>query len=273
MAQDAGARPLYNISELSGAGSGDTLMVIGPTVNYTPEESSQVAGFIGRGGTLAVMDDFGTANSLLSGIGSPVTIDPAPVCQYDHYYVNRSFPVITDVAATPYMANVSSLVLNHPAVLSVSGKAQVIASTSGDAWLDYNGNAALDANERAGVYPVAATYSLGKGMLVAVSDSDVFINGMLDKGSNAALLKDLSGGSVMVDVSHGNAVTPLGRLYYTLKYDVLAQLMAVLLILIACIAYVGRDVFLPKLVTPIKKLILIKSSVKEKDNNERERKL
>ncbi|BAI60946.1 conserved hypothetical protein [Methanocella paludicola SANAE] len=268
MARHAGIQPLYDLSGLDNAGSGDILMVISPAVNYTAGESSQVAAFLGRGGTVVVLDDFGKANSLLTGIGSPFTIDPVPMCQYENYYVNQSFPTITDIAATPYTANVSKLVLNHPAVLNISGNAVVLASTSPDAWLDYNDDIWLDYNDRMGIYPVAARYSAGNGELIVVSDADIFINSMLDKGDNRAFLQDLSRGRVLVDVSHGNAVTPLGSVYFTLKGDIIAQLTVLLLIIVACIAYIGRDMFIPRLGMirrSIKNLILNRLTVKEKD--------
>lgn len=274
MARDA--QPLYNMSGLADAGNGDTLMIIGPAANFTPGESSQVAQFLYRGGRVVVMDDFGKANSLLKNIGSPVTINPVPMCQYENYYINRSFPAITDIAASSYTVNVSKLVFNHPAVLNVPGNADVIASTSKDAWLDYNDNARLDTNERTGVYIVAARYNMGRGELIVVSDADVFINSMLDKGDNRLFLKGLSRGQVLVDVSHGSAVTPMGVVFYTLKYDILAQLAVLLLILVACISYIGRDMFVPLLAKAgqsIKNLILMRLTVKRKDIKESDRKL
>jgi len=269
-------QPLYDISSLADAGNGDTLMIIGPATNYTPDESSRVARFLYGGGRVVVMDDFGKADSLLTGIGSPITIDPVPMCQYENYYINQSFPAITDIASSPFTMNVSRLVLNHPAVLKVRGNADIIASTSSDAWLDHNDNARLDADERTGTYPVVARYTMGKGELIVVSDADLFINGMLDKGDNGVFLKGLSRGTVLVDVSHGSPVSPMGVVFYSLKYDIVAQLAVILLIMAACIAYMGRDMLVPlmaRLGRSIKNLILMKFTVKGKDIKESDKKL
>lgn len=239
MMGEAGARPIYSLSGLPDAAAGHTLLVVAPTAGYTPDEAALVAGFLDRGGVVVVLDDFGTADSLLSGIGSPVTIDPVPMCQYEGYHVNRSFPVVTGISPTPYTENVSTLVLNHPAVLDVSGSGEAIASTSRYAWLDGNDNARLDADEKLGSYPVAASCAMGAGTLVVVSDPDVLINGMLGMGDNAAFLRALSRGSVLVDASHGSPVTPLGSAYYLLKYDLPAQVAALLLLMLSCAAWLA----------------------------------
>lgn len=230
LSSEVGARPLYNISSLSDKG-GDTLLIIGPTKNYTYDESLQVSSFLRRGGTVVVMDDFGASNSMLHAISSPISINSIPLCQHENYYVNMTFPIIADISQTPFTRNVSSLVLNHPAVLNVTGDAQVVASTSRDAWLDFNHDSMLDDGERMGVYPVAASCDYGNGKLIVFSDADVFINSMLDKGDNHALLKQLLTGSVWIDVSHGHGMTPLGDIYFKLRYDLAAQLVALAIII------------------------------------------
>ncbi|AFD00170.1 hypothetical protein Mtc_1416 [Methanocella conradii HZ254] len=226
LSSEVGARPLYSLSSLSDKGGVDTLLIIGPANNYNYDESLEVSSFLSRGGTVVVMDDFGASNSMLHAISSPISINSVPLCQHENYYVNMTFPIISDVSETPFTRNVSSLVLNHPAALNVTGDARVIASTSRYAWLDLNHDSMLDDGERTGVYPVAASCDYGNGKLLVFSDADIFINSMLGKGDNRALLKQLLAGSVWVDVSHGHGMTPLGSIYYMLRYDLAAQLVA-----------------------------------------------
>jgi len=242
--QDMGVRPLYDTSGLSAVDNNDTLLVISPVRNYTFDESLTVASFLRRGGRVVVADDFGRANSLLNAIEAPIDINRVPLCQYENYYVNQSFPVITDITLTPYTSNVSKLVLNHPSALNVSGNASVIAATSSDAWLDIDNSYKLDNGERMGTYPVAASYNYGAGELIVVSDPDIFIDSMLDKGDNRAFMQGLFRGNVWMDASHGRDVTPLGFIYYLIKYDILAQAAALALVLALCLAFLKRNVIL-----------------------------
>jgi hypothetical protein len=244
ISQDAGVRPLYDISGLSAVDDNDTLLVVSPTRNYTFDESLTVASFLRRGGRVVVADDFGRANSLLDAIEAPIEVNRAPLCQYENYYVNQSFPVITDITRTPYSPNAGELVLNHPAALNVSGDASVLAASSGDAWLDADDDNRLDNGERMGRYPVVACYAFGAGELIVVSDPDLFINSMLDKGDNGAFMRGLVKGDVWMDASHGRDVTPLGFIYYLIKFDILAQAGALALILAACLALLKRNAIL-----------------------------
>lgn len=232
--------PLYSTDALAGSGSGKTLLIIGPKNNFTMAESTQVLAFLHSGGKVVVADDFGSADSLLDAIGSPIRIDPVLMCQYENYYVNQTFPIITNITA-PNMRNVRQLVLNHPASLNVTESTEVIASTSDKAWLDYNGNLSLDSGERMGVYPVAALASYAGGQLLVVSDPDLFVNSMQDKGDNAVFVSDVFTGPVMVDVSHGMGVTPMGSVYYLIKLNPWAQALTAGLIVCILLAFMARS--------------------------------
>lgn len=241
MSQDVGVRPLYDTSGLSAIDNTGTLLVVSPLRDYTFDESLMVASFLRRGGRVVVVDDFGQANSLLNAIEAPIEIYKIQLCQYENYYINQSFPAITDIVPTLYTSNVSRLILNHPSALNLSGNASVLAATSRDAWLDNDNNYRLDNSERMGTYPIAAGYTYGTGELIVVSDPDIFINSMLDKGDNRAFMQGLLRGAVWMDVSHGRGVTPLGFVYYLIKYNILAQLDALALILVACLAFLNRN--------------------------------
>ncbi len=226
-------KPLYSIADLPVPGSGNTLLIISPATNFSPDESEHVLSFMQSGGKVVVMDDFGKANSLLNGINSPVTINPVLLCQQDDYYKNQSFPIAENISPSVYSDKVTKLVLNYPASLLVTDNAQVLASSSQTGWLD-NRNITLDANEQMGAYPVMARAPYGDGALLVVSDPDVLVNSMLDKGDNRAFLSNILDGTVWVDASHGRSVTPLGRLFYIVKYSLPAQASLALLILLGC---------------------------------------
>jgi hypothetical protein len=226
-------KPLYSIADLSRPGSGNTLLIVSPATNFSPDESAQVLSFLQSGGKVIVLDDFGKADSLLYDINSPITINPVLLCQYEDHYTNQSFPIISNMTPSTYTEKVTKLVLNYPASLSVTGSAEVLASSSRTGWLD-DGNITLDAYEQMGTYPVMARSTYAGGELLVVSDPDVLVNSMLDKGDNRVFLSNIIDGAVWVDASHGRDVTPLGRLFYMVKYSLPAQAALALLILLGC---------------------------------------
>ncbi len=238
--------PLYNTANLAGPGSGRTLLIVSPTKNFSVLESAQVLAFLHGGGRVVVADDFGNADSLLNAIGSPITVDPVLICQYENYYVNKTLPIVTNISSSPYTRNVGQLVLNHPASLNITGDTEVIVSTSDKAWRDYDGNLSLDSDERMGTYPVVARSEYAGGELIVISDPDILVNSMLDKGDNAAFMSDVFTGPVLADVSHGMEVTPVGFIYYVIKLNLWAQVLATVLILCGFIAFVMREKILKR---------------------------
>jgi hypothetical protein len=221
-------QPLYSTADLADLGLSDTLLIVSPIREYTQEESDSVSSFLQRGGKVVVMDDFGNANSLLESIGSPITINPTPLCEYENYHVNHTFPIVKDISQSDEMANVSQLMLNHPSSLNVSGSAYALAQTSARGWLDVNDNSRMDGLEKMGRYTVVARASYDNGQLLVISDPDIFINSMIDLGDNQAFMGNIFKGNVWVDVGHGRSLTPVGAIYYAAKYDILAQISIIL---------------------------------------------
>jgi hypothetical protein len=236
----ANVRPLYSIADLANVGAADTLLVVSPQKDYTVDESHQVALFLQSGGKVVVMDDFGRADSLLQNLSSPITIDLVPLAEYENFYVNYSFPVVTSFNPSKETANVTKLIFNHPAPLDVASAAYSIAYTSDKAWLDLNDNGKLDGAEHMGIYSVAARSEYGSGELFVIGDPDLLINGMAEMGDNRLFISNLLSGTVWVDVSHGRDVTPLGALYYTIKYDPISQAAIVLLAILCGILFLRR---------------------------------
>ena len=235
-------QPLYATSDLSGVSAWNTtLLIINPTRNYTTAESASVTSFLSDGGKVVVMDDFGKADSLLDDIDSPITIYQVPLCDYEDYYINHSFPIIENITPSPEMANVSELVLDYPASLNVSGSAFILARTSDEGLLDFNDDGFYNGVETMSTYPVVAKANYGNGQLLVVSDPDICINGMLDIGNNSAFMDNILKGNVLLDVSHGRGLTPMGFVYYELKYDVTAQAVLIILLISGGLVFVLRN--------------------------------
>lgn len=222
---------LYTMADLSGLSSNSTLLIIGPTQNYTEDEAAQVLMFMQSGGRVIVMDDFGTSDSLLQNINSPIRIDQKSLCQDDSFYRSPAFPIIEDLKNESLTAGVRTLEFNHPAPLVVSDSATVLATTSSIAWIDSNGNSRIDSGETFGKYPMIATASYGAGGLVVVGDADLFINGMLNAEDNGILLANLlSVGPAYIDVAHGRDVPILAQAYFLVRQNLLAQFLCIGLI-------------------------------------------
>jgi hypothetical protein len=231
---------LYDFDGLPAGDSGSTLLIMGPSVNYAPDDVSRVRAFLREGGRVVVMDDFGTAGGLLRDIDSPITIIHLALCQDVDYYMKPSFPVVSDINNSSLTANVGQLVFNHPAPLQVTGDAEVLARTTSIGWLDIDDNGGVSSGERFDSYPMIARASIGAGELFVFDDADLAINAMQGLGDNSVLTGNIQrSGAVYLDVGHGQQMPPLSRLYYAVKYDLFAQILLISIIFILGYAYVA----------------------------------
>jgi hypothetical protein len=230
---DIDARPLYQLSDLSGMGAaGDLLVIVSPGYGYGPGDSAVIGAYLSRGGEVLVIDDFGEADSLLAGLDSAIRIRQIPLCQDDLNYSNPAYPIISNISRDGVIAAVGQVYTDHPAPLVAGEGAAILASTGKLAWLDYNRNATFDQGEKFGAYPLIASETYELGTLTVIADPDIFINGMIGRGDNKRLATALvSGKNVYVDESHGPHTPPLISAYYTIRYNVLAQVLCVLAIL------------------------------------------
>jgi len=238
-------RPLYNASDLPATVGDDTLLVIGPTRDYTPEEVSAISSFVRDGGTLVVMDDYGNSSSLLGAMGLPIALRQVPLCQDKDYYKRPSFPIIADIAPSGITRNITSLTFNHPVPLTVSGNATVIASASAMGWLDLNDDCIINRDEPVGDFPVMASVRYGYGEVYVIGDPDLLINSMQDLGDNRILIANIiKANAVYFDAAHGQAVTPLGRVVYVVRSSLPAQFLCALgVFLLVLLFYRYRGMF------------------------------
>lgn len=224
------------MSDLSSMSDNTTLLIIGPTKNFTPEESDQALKFMQRGGKVIVMDDFGTSNSLLYGIGSPITLYQEPLRDHDHFYYRQYYPVITNISQTGLTSGVYELILNHPASLNVTGNVTILATSSTMSWMDGDDDLFMSATEHYAQHPIIASTQYDRGELIVASDPDLIVNVMMDKSNNSVLASNIAKtGNLYLDISHSQGLPPLVRVFYVVRYDLVAQLLCALLL--AVIAY------------------------------------
>ncbi|GGI96135.1 hypothetical protein GCM10008995_02770 [Halobellus salinus] len=207
------------------AGNGTLVVIQAPRDAYTAADIQRVRAFVARGGTVLIAEDRRTAtNQLLAQLGVSARLDGRPLRDPQQYYRSPALPVITDTANNSTLRGVDEFTLNRGTVLrSTDGTA--IANTSAFAYLDRNGNEQLDSGERFRSYPVASSEQVGSGRVVVVSDSSVFINQMLERPGNQALLTRLldSHDRVVLDYSHAPGTPPVVVLWLWLHRTVWAQ--------------------------------------------------
>jgi hypothetical protein len=99
----------------------------------------------------------------------------------------------------------------------------------------------VDGKEVFDPFTVIAEAGYGKGKLTVIGDPDIIINSMTDKGDNQVFLDNImQGGMVYMDAGHGQDITPVGQLYYILRYSIFAQLICTVILFIAGYLYIRR---------------------------------
>ncbi|MBI2854966.1 MAG: DUF4350 domain-containing protein [Chloroflexi bacterium] len=178
-----------------------------PYVPYDSQQLQQLVAFVGAGGTLVVMDDFGYGNQVLQALGSDMEFSGAPLLDPYLSYRNLRFPQIADLAPELKGLGIDHLTLNNATALNVRGPYQILAQSSDTSFLDTNNSATWDEWERKGPFTVVASTRVANGTVVAVSDPSILINSMVERGDNGTFMKwamGLAAGNtrVAIDASH-----------------------------------------------------------------------
>lgn len=147
--------------------SSDALLVVHPV---TPLPTPQLIKFLRKGGRLAIADDFGTGRTLFAAFGTgmhePGRHTPRALRN------NPQLAVATPVIAHALADGVDALVTNHPQVIYHPDLTPIFA---------------LD--QAAGA--IVLSGAVDKGRLVAISDSSLLINNMLELPGNRAFARNL----------------------------------------------------------------------------------
>jgi hypothetical protein len=192
-------KPLPNATSL--------LAIIGPSVNFTKRESSNIRKFLDYGGVVLLADDFGTGNSLLEGLNVSARFSHEPLADLYYYGKNPDFPIITGFSPSLATDNLGAIVLDRPSYISTGNSSSVtkIGSSSPFSFIDPSGNGRPSTNETINSYTVLATVRIGSGPLLLVADPSMFINDMIGLYDNMRLFQNalrMSDGSVIFDTAH-----------------------------------------------------------------------
>jgi len=242
---------LPRLSNLVLRPSDSVLLMLGPSKPFTDEDVDSVRGLLEAGGLVILAEDFGVGNELLEGLGIEARF--SGMVLLDPLFKDRDsrMPRMIDFTVSRYTQGLSALTLNYATVLTdVGDGVRVIARSTAFSYLSEDLSAAPEEAEVVGPLPVMAEVGYGGGSLVLISDSSLFINSMLDRDDNGALLRNLVDGRVVyVDVSHW---TPslltqfkgvLARVYDVagateIKYG----LVVVLAVIVSSVKWRGKEV-------------------------------
>lgn len=237
---DADGRTVLFASGADAPPGATTQILLGAPANASEARVARTERFVRTGGTLVVTDEAETdANALLSGVGAAARIRSGPVRDPRNFEGSPLLPTAT-VTAPDRAGGAESLALNNAGVVAPNG-ALVLARTAEFSYVDRNADGTLGANESLGSRPVVTTERVGDGRVVVVSDSSLFINGMLDRADNrafaTALLADAD--SAVLGYPGAARLPALANALLTLRRTPLLQAGCLALALLGLFA-VGR---------------------------------
>lgn len=197
---------LYSYSSPIPAGI-SFLIIVGPTVPFTPSEAGTIQDFLTSGGVVLLADDFGTGNSLLENLNATVRFSGKEISDLYFYSKQEFFPSISQFAHDQITNNLTTIAMSRPSYLQIQNpdSIKVLAQSSPFSFIDYRGNGVISSNETTQPYPVLASIQVGRGTLVLVSNAEAFANDMINLNDNSKLFLNiaaLSTGTTAFDLAH-----------------------------------------------------------------------
>ncbi|MEM4536227.1 MAG: DUF4350 domain-containing protein [Nitrososphaerota archaeon] len=172
------------------------LFIIGPEREFEKVEADFIKSFIENGGITILMDESGSGNSLLRLLEVSPRLNGSLLL--DPLFKDRA--AVLPKIRIPSM-NISEVVANY--ATTIDGCQKAIGYSSFYAFLDVNSNSIWDEGEPRGPLTVVCEIAMGKGKLIVISDSSLWINSMISRGSNFEFFKRLiSNRRCLIDRSH-----------------------------------------------------------------------
>ncbi len=193
--------------------------VIAPDDEYDEADAESVRQFVADGGTLILLDNFGSSgNELLESVGAEARTSGQLVLDTESYNNGPAMPIATGVENHSRTDGVDELALNHATAIE-SGNTTVLIETSNFAYLGESPDDELDTDSDLRSYPVATTESIGEGEILLIGDPSITINSMYGESDNAVFLTEQSADHeyVLIDVSHTNKLPPITSALLTIR--------------------------------------------------------
>lgn len=165
------------------------LVISGPFASLQAAEVDAIVHFLERGGRVAMMLHIGQP---LSALLNRLNIEHSNAVLHEGKHVidtDLNFQ-IKDLASTPLFHGISHFSAYGAWALNPGDGATAIASTSGESWVDLNGDRSLSDGDARGPFALAVSGSRGAGAFVVFGDDAIFQNHYLDD-SNSKLAANL----------------------------------------------------------------------------------
>jgi len=179
---------IESLEELPQEPSNSILISI-PYLEYSQTDLEKLQLYLGNGGTLLLMDDYGFGNEVLAYLGVEARFSGKPLLDPLFCYANSNLPKITDFSADIKEQGIDLIVLNHATALSNVPVENILARSSPSSFLDINDNGFQEKNEPALPQPVAARIPKGKGTIILITDPSLLINSMINRYDNLKFIK------------------------------------------------------------------------------------
>jgi hypothetical protein len=188
---------ISNFGTLSTLNSSKTaLFLVQPVKSFTAAESQVLKSYLMKGGLLVVGANNGSANQLLSSMGTGVQISAINVLDPVLNYGQSSELVLTNTVNGQLSLN-NAIVLDSPVLLNTSSGVNVLHSSS--AFSDATvGNLILR-----GPLPLIASQQMGNGTIVVIGTPGPLLNAYFDVYGNQQFIASLVGSrTAYIDTSH-----------------------------------------------------------------------
>lgn len=184
-------RSLSNPSE-------SAFFIIQPGLPFSPQEEISIESFVSSGGLLIIAANNGTANQLLSSIGSAVYLSNLTIVDAAFNYGQVAIPIVTNISSTDVPLG-DSLVLDRPVLINfTSTNANAISYSSN---FSYLGN--VKHSSVSGPFPVVAMQKIGAGELLLISSPGPLLNSFFDVFGDHVFFSNLVGSRISyIDVAH-----------------------------------------------------------------------
>ena len=162
------------------------LVISGPFEQLRPEEVDAIAGFVERGGRLAVMLHIGSPlSTLLQRLG----LDHSNSVLHERRNLidasNDMNFLIKDLSSNPLFKGLDQFsAYGVWALRAETTGVTAIARTSPMAWVDLNGDKILSRGDTVGAFEVVVTGALGAGSFIIFGDDAIFQNRYLDENNS-----------------------------------------------------------------------------------------
>lgn len=171
----------------------DAVLILAPR---GPLRFAALSAFLGQGGRVAIADDFGTADGLLTRFRMRRALAPASPLR--RVGTNPELPVATPVGVSgqrhPIVRELDAVYANHASALEVERGVELtplleIEATGGEPSALFAATGVIGRPERCGLRSASAQEACGR--LVAIGDPSVFINLMLGYPDNERFARRL----------------------------------------------------------------------------------